>query len=78
MASKNKLYIVSMYRFGDKSLHSYVLGAFTHNVRANNEADREEESRGGKYVAEIVEVTPDTVAHNNGAKVIREAKIKDW
>ena len=34
MASKGKLYIVTMYRWGDRSDHSYVLGVFRKKHRA--------------------------------------------
>jgi len=56
--SKNKIYIVTMYRNGMRDNHSYVLGAYTKKALALSEADREENDRGGKYLSEILEYNP--------------------
>jgi hypothetical protein len=59
MASKGKLYVVTMYRWGDREKHSYVLGVFSKKHRAIQEGDAETEWRGGKYYPEVLETTPD-------------------
>ena len=51
-----KVYVVTMYRWGDREAHSYVLGVFGGKVRAFEEAWGAEECRGGKYEPEIVEM----------------------
>ena len=54
--SKNKLYIVIVYRWGDRGCHSYFVGAFSKKQKAIDEAQKEEMYRGGtKYRAEIIE-----------------------
>ncbi len=53
--SKKKIYIVIVYRWGDRACHSYFVGAFSKKQKAIEEAEKEEEYRGAKYIAEIVE-----------------------
>jgi len=54
--SKKKLYIVIVYRWGDRGLHSYFVGVFAKKQKAIDEAEKEECYRGGsKYQAEIIE-----------------------
>jgi len=48
------VYTVTMYRYGNREWHSYVLGAFSSNDIAREWAAKEEEYRGGKYKAEII------------------------
>lgn len=55
---KGKLYVVTMYRFGDRLNHSYVLGAFTHKTRAEKRGEMERDMRGGKYMPECLELEP--------------------
>lgn len=57
--SKNKFYVLTMYRWGDREKHSYVLGVFTNSEKAEKEKEQAEEDRGGKYVGEIREFIPD-------------------
>jgi len=52
--SKNKIYVVTMYRSGNRDSHSYVLGAYIKKSLALSEADKEENDRGGKYLSEIL------------------------
>jgi len=49
-----KIYIVTAYRFGDKSLHSYVVGAFDSEELSIAQAEHERSWRGGKYVCEVI------------------------
>ena len=48
------VYTVTMYRYGNREWHSYVLGAFSSNDIAREWAAKEEEYRGGQYKAEII------------------------
>lgn len=51
------VYIVTMYRFGDRENHSYVLGVYSKKEKAILEANDEKEFRGGnKYYPEILEL----------------------
>ena len=52
----NYLYVVTMYRWGDRESHSYVLGCYGKKTQATKEADAEIAFRGGKYAPEILEV----------------------
>lgn len=54
---KTIVYVVTMYRFGSKENHSYVYGVYNKKAKALKEADFEEEMRGGKYKAEVIECT---------------------
>ena len=47
-------YIVTMYRYGDREKHSYVLGAFSAESIAREWGEKEKEYRGGKYEPEII------------------------
>lgn len=49
-----KIYIVTAYRFGDKSAHSYVVGAFDSESLAIDQAEHEKSWRGGKYDCEVI------------------------
>ena len=50
------IFIVTMYRWGDREKHSYVLGAYLCKEQARIEAEKEYCWRGGKYKPEIIEV----------------------
>ena len=53
----NKYYISTMYRWGCRENHSYVLGLFSDLHIAIRETIQEENNRGGgKYIGEIIEV----------------------
>ncbi len=56
MAKKNKLYVVTMYRLGERSNHSYLLGVFDSKHKALEKGVEHEEYRKSKYCAEILEV----------------------
>ena len=49
-----EIYVVTMYRWGEKSKHSYLLGVYTKKHKAKKMAEEEEKTRGGKYEAEII------------------------
>ena len=48
------VYIVTMYRYGDREKHSYVLGAYSAVEIAIQHGELEEYVRGGKYKMEFV------------------------
>ena len=48
-----KVYVVTMYRGGDREKHSYVCAVFTNKERAKKWGEDEEFFRGGKYKHEI-------------------------
>jgi len=51
------IYVVTMYRYGNRENHSYVLGAYFKKDKAIKEAEREKEYRGGtKYIPEVLEI----------------------
>jgi len=55
----NKLstvYVVTMYRFGDRDKHSYVLGVWSDKAEADKHANAEVDYRGGKYKADVLKV----------------------
>ena len=47
------IYCVTMYRYGDKEKHSYLLGVYSSFKEALYSAKLEESYRGGKYLSEI-------------------------
>jgi hypothetical protein len=60
---KDKLYVVTMYRFANRENHSYVLGAFTKKPAAKQAAEAERLYRGGnKYFPEILEFEPNDMS----------------
>lgn len=52
------IYVVTMYRWGDREKHSYVLGVYTKERIAREKAAEEEFERGGKYDAHILRFEP--------------------
>jgi len=65
----NKLYIVTMYRWGNRENHSYFLGVFTDKEKAIEAGESHSEFRGGKYAPEILEVDLDYVYYEKGKQV---------
>ena len=58
---KNKIYVVTMYRWGSHEHHSYVVYAGLSKSGAMKAGEEERLYRGGnKYYPEILEVTPDS------------------
>jgi hypothetical protein len=56
---KNKNYIVTAYRFGNRSAHSYTIGVFTKKTKAIKAAEDHTTFRGGKYICHVEEAIPD-------------------
>ena len=63
-----EIYIVEMLRWGSRDNHSYVHGVYSTEDLARASAKEEEESRGGKYEAEIICYTVDK---NRAERMIR-------
>lgn len=53
------VYICIMRRNGDPEKHSYILGAYTDHNTASKWGAIEEEYRGHKYKAEVLEIMLD-------------------
>jgi hypothetical protein len=70
------VYTVIMYRWGDRELHSYLLGVFTTKTKAMKAGEFEQAFRGGnKYYPEILEVPLDTTTRiDTNFKVVMELK----
>ena len=51
---KNEIYIVTAYRWGDISNHSYIVGVYSNEEKAQSAKKFEEEWRGGKYICDII------------------------
>lgn len=49
-----KIYVVTMYRWGNREKHSYVLGVWSEAKKAVRYAVKEANDRGGKYNYEII------------------------
>lgn len=56
---KRNIYTVHAYRWGDRELHSYLVGVYTKKQAALKVAREEAEWRGGKYECEVIEWIPD-------------------
>ena len=50
-----KIYVVTMYRWGDREAHSYVEGAYIDPIVAETMGEHEALYRGGKYEFEVLE-----------------------
>lgn len=68
--AKKKMYVATMYRWGDRECHSYVLGVWNKKTPAIKAVDKEIEYRGGKYFGEILEFNNDSSIRDGEAKVI--------
>lgn len=77
--NSNLVYVVTMYRWGERENHSYVLGVFTKKHKAIKAADEEELCRGTKYSAEILR-TPlnDLKVKDLGYKIIKDPTKPDY
>lgn len=49
------IYLVTAYRWGNREKHSYPVSIRSSLPDALDDAEREEEWRGGKYVCEVLE-----------------------
>ena len=69
------IYVITMYRFGNRNKHSYVLGAYLTKKVAKKYARIEEADRGEKYLAEILKIKVDK-EYNNVNEMV-EIKLGD-
>jgi len=69
---KNAIYVVTMYKFGERNNHSYVLIATMKKHKAIIMAEKEEQNSGEKYKAEIIEFIGDS------SKTILELEKPSW
>lgn len=76
MAYKNEIYIVVAYRWGERSNHSYTVGAFTKKQAAINCAESHANYRGGKYSC-VVEGLPLDHFNNDADSYHREIHVAD-
>jgi hypothetical protein len=53
------VYVVTMYRWGNREKHSYVVGVYSSYESAIETAKLEVSSRGGKYEAEVLRIPLD-------------------
>ena len=77
---KGQIYIVTAYRWGDNSNHSYNLGVFTNRNRAEIVADEHCKYRGGKYacvVERCINGRFDNDADNYTTEVYRAKSLQD-
>lgn len=58
-----KIYVVTMYRWGDREAHSYVEGAYLDPIVAETMGEHEALYRGGKYEFEVLEFDPYNADH---------------
>lgn len=68
---KNKIYIVTAYKWGDREAHSYNLGVFNKKHKAQQVAESHAVYRGGKYACVVEECVPD-VFDNDQESYTRE------
>lgn len=74
MGKQKKIYVVTMYRYGDREAHSYVLGVWFSPSEAADAAESERVDRGGnKYLPEVLGFTPG--GHGMPEKVIA---LEEW
>lgn len=62
--TKGKLYVVTMYRWGDANNHSYVLGVFSKKETAIKRGESESFFRGRKYMPECLEIGMNEISDN--------------
>lgn len=58
---KNKLYITTMYKYGERDGASYIAYAGFSKHKAISTEEAENKFSGDKYKGEIVELTPDAI-----------------
>ncbi len=59
MGKKNKTYVTTMYRWGERDNHSYVIYAGNSKHEAIKEGQSHATNRGGKYSPEVLEFEPE-------------------
>ncbi|MEX0595701.1 MAG: hypothetical protein WD512_04305 [Candidatus Paceibacterota bacterium] len=77
---KNEIYIVTAYRWGERSDHSYNLGVFTKKHKAQKVADSHRDYRGGKYACVVEKCVPDNFDNDSDiytTEIYRAKSIKN-
>jgi hypothetical protein len=77
--SKQFVYTVHAYRYGDRQSHSYAVGVYSKKNKALEAAEAEEEYRGLKYECEVLEWEVDkglAENHNNQPKIIKALEME--
>lgn len=64
---KQTVYTVTAYKYGDRGLHSYIVGVFVKKHAALSASEEEENDRGGKYTCEVL----GWELNNNTSKIIK-------
>lgn len=59
MSTMSKVWVVEMLRWGEREMHSYVIGVFSSEDAAIEAGKEHRDYRGGKYEAEVSEFTLD-------------------
>ena len=72
--AKNKTYVVTAFRWGDRKDHSYLSGVFSKKAQAMKDADEEVEYRGGKYSCQVEQMTLDESGREKSLKPVYLAK----
>ena len=60
-----KVFVTTMYRFGNRELHSYVLGTWSSKELAERHGQNEAAWRGGKYEPGVTEWTIDANGYDD-------------
>jgi hypothetical protein len=77
-ASKAKeMYVVTMYRYGDREKHSYVLGVYSTSELAWAHGVTEVAWRGGKYEPEVLKCEVDYDDIENATEAVPMPEIKE-
>lgn len=69
-----KIYIVTAFRWGNRSDHSYISGVFSKKAQAIKDADNEVQHRGGKYSCQVEEFILDEDGRDKKMKPVYLAK----
>ena len=80
MIKDQKFYIVTAYRFGGRSNHSYTLGIFSKRDKAKKCANSHYEYRGHKYSCEVEEYVVNNKFDNknHSSKQIYQSGGFEW
>ena len=73
----DRIFVVTMYRWGSTENHSYLLGTFRSLDHAIDQANNEIESRGGKYEAVVYNTKLDETSEEPVNKIIEWTSLPD-
>lgn len=72
--AKEKIYIVTAFRYGKRDNHSYISGVFSKKQQAIKDASEEADYRGGKYSCQVEQVILNEAGRDKFLKPIYLAK----